>query len=230
VYRRLFAEQPSTGGYLFQGGEPINCLIIESDVSGWVNDLNIRLGKAQSLADECKWLYGWLDPNRGAFNLGKLEWVKSEPGKPPLAGRVKELLESCDWGIIHYAGHSHYDPAKKKGYVFFPGAEESIDKIEIPSFSAWLRKATFVYLSSCDSGSGPFMFELANQRVPNLVGFRWPIDDELAFEYSQAFYKSLFDKKSLERAFLKARQTMHDAYPDDRSWATPLLIMQLSDS
>ncbi|MES1260504.1 MAG: CHAT domain-containing protein [Acidobacteriota bacterium] len=230
VYRRLFAEQPNTGGCLFQGGEPINCLIIEADVSGWVDDLHVRLREATSLQEECKWLFGWFDSHREVLNHGRLEWVKAEAGKPPLAERVQELLESRDWGIIHYAGHSYYDPAKKAGYVFFPDAKKAIEKIDITKFSGWLRKSTFVYLSSCDSGSGPFMFELANRRVPNLVGFRWPIDDQLAFEYSRAFYTSLLDKKSLERSFLKARQTLHASYPGDRIWATPLLIMQLIDS
>ena len=94
----------------------------------------------------------------------------------------------------------------------------------------WLRRATFTYFSSCDAGAGPFIFSLASQRVSNILGFRWEIKDLLGSAFAQEFYKHLFQTRSLEKAFLKARQQMYEQYPKDRIWAAPILIKQLSDS
>ncbi|MGA8030073.1 MAG: CHAT domain-containing protein [Bryobacteraceae bacterium] len=231
VYRRLLSEPPSAAGTLFEGGERIECLIIEAPVKGWVQNPDIYLDNLTHISDECATLHGWLKQNQEKFNLGEPVYVRPEPGKGNMAKRVQELLESREWGIVHYAGHSHFDAKKNLGYVFFPGeTPEAVDSVEITKFSGWLRKAKFVYLSSCKSGAGHFMFELASRRVSNLMGFRWPIDDEMASTYARIFYENLFEKRSFEKAFLKGKQAMHEDYPDDRIWASPLLIMQLSES
>jgi len=156
--------------------------------------------------------------------------LRATPGIP-LWKQVKEQLESRDWTIVHYAGHSYCESDGKTGYVFFPGASEgSIEAVELKRFSDALRRATFTYFSSCDSGAGPFVFELAGRRVSSILGFRWEIGDDLASEFAKEFYQTLFEKHSLEQAFLKARQQMHDAHPDDRIWAAPILIKQIEEN
>ena len=229
VYRRLLVDEPASGAFLFEGGQPINCLIIDATTSGWFDDLSLVLPKLKSASGECDWVENWLKSMQGSFNIGEVRLLRAKPGEPPLAQRVKEALESHDWGIVHYAGHSY--AKNDAGYVFFPGATEAtVDRVDLKRFSDWLRRVTFTYFSSCDSGAGPFVFGLANRRVSNILAFRWEIDDALAFEYSKEFYQHLFKGRSLERAFLKARQQMHELHPDDRIWAAPILIKQLGDS
>ena len=231
VYRRLLVNEPSTGGYLFEGGQRIHCLIIDATTSGLVQDLDLYLKKVHNVSNECDWVKNWLAKNESQFNIGDVRLLRARQGDPPLARQVKEALENHDWGIVHFGGHSYYDDKSDSGYVFFPGSEEgSVEKVDLKRFSDWLRRVTFTYFSSCDSGAGPFVFGLASRRVSNILGFRWEIDDPLAFEYAKEFYQTLFESRSLEQAFLKARQEMHELHPDDRIWAAPILIKQLIDA
>jgi hypothetical protein len=229
VYRRLQLNGATTGGFLFQGGQQTSCLIIDAATSGYFDDLKLYLGKLKSVSTECDWVQSLLNENRKKFNIGDVRLLRAKPGEAPLAQQVKEALESRDWGIVHFAGHSY--EKNGSGCIFFPGAVEgSVDRVDLNRFSDWLRRATFTYFSSCDSGAGPFVFGLASRQASNILAFRWEIDDALAFEYAQEFYQRLFDGRSLERAFLKARQQMHGMHPDDRIWAAPILIKQLGDS
>jgi hypothetical protein len=228
IYRRLLVDGATTGGYFFEGGQPISCLIIDAAASGYFADLKKYFDELKNVSSECDWVQEFLKDQR-TFNIGEVRLLRAAPGAPPLAQQVKEALESRDWGIVHFAGHSHAN--ESGGWIFFPGAEKgSIERVEMDRFSDWLRRATFTYFSSCDSGAGPFVFGLANRRVSNILAFRWEIDDARAFEYAQEFYRNLFSGRSLERAFLKARQQMHELHPDDRIWAAPILIKQLGDS
>jgi hypothetical protein len=229
VYRRLLVDGATNGGFFFEGGQPISCLIIDATTSGYVDDLKLFLGKLKSVSSECDWVQGWLNENQNKSNIGDVRLLRAKPGEAPLAQQVKEALESRDWGIVHFAGHSYANNSAE--YIFFPGAMEgSVDRVDLNRFSDWLRRATFTYFSSCDSGAGPFVFALANRRVSNILAFRWEIDDALAFEYAKEFYQNLFNGRSLELAFFKARKKMHELHPDDRIWAAPILIKQLSDS
>jgi hypothetical protein len=230
VYRRLRSQQPSASGTLFEGGQRIETLIIEAPASGLAQNPDVLLPELTAISAECRNLQDSLKKNQANFNVADPVYVGPIPGQP-MAKRVQELLESREWGIVHYAGHSHFDASKKTGYVFFPGESKgAIEAVDITKFSGWLRKAKFVYLSSCRSGAGQFMFELASRRVSNLVGFRWPINDDLASQFASLFYENLFSTRSFEQAYLKGRKKMHSDHPDDRIWAAPLLIMQLNES
>jgi CHAT domain-containing protein len=155
--------------------------------------------------------------------------LRPKEGAPSFLDRLQDTLKST-WDIVHFAGHSYYDLNSKAGYVFVPGqTENAVEKLDIAHFSAWIRSSNLFYFSSCDSGAGPFMFELAQRQVPNMVGFRWEIEDDLAFEYTKAFYTNLFAARSLERAFLKSRRAMYDSFPQSVIWAAPLLIKQSPD-
>ena len=233
IYRRLWTNAPTTGGFLFEGGQKIHCLIIDATTSGLFQekDQQTYLNEIPNVSKECDWIETYLNQKRNELNIGDVRLLRARPGEPPLAQQVKEALESHDWGIVHYGGHSHHDAKNDVGYVFFPGSGAgSVEKVDLQRFGDWLRRVTFTYFSSCDSSAGPFVFELANRRVSNILGFRWKIDDPLAFEYAKEFYQTLFESRSLEKAFLKARQQMHDLHPADRIWAAPILIKQLSDS
>ena len=217
VYRRVLVNEPSTGGYLFTGGQRINCLIIDATTPGLVGDPAdpvALLRPIPNVSKECEWVEELLVQNKSGFNIGDVRLLRNQPQKPPLAQQVKEALESRDWGIVHYGGHSHYDNRNNTGYVFFPGSP--IESVEMKRFSDWLRRVAFTYFSSCDSGAGPFVFELAKRRVSNILGFRWEIDDKYAFEYAKEFYQSLFGNRSLEQAFLSARKRMYKDHADDR--------------
>jgi hypothetical protein len=222
---------PAGSGKEFFGGQEINCLIIDASVSGGVTEPKVWLDELSSASLECRDLADLLDElkSTGRSNIGEIAFlrVKDTPGS--FSARVKELLESRTWELVHYAGHSYYDEVSGRGYVFFPDSDNgSIEKIDSKRFSDWLRRANLVYFSSCDSGAGAFVFELADRRVPNIIGFRWSINDKYAREYASEFYERLFERRSIEAAFLAARRRMHEEHEEDPIWAAPLLIEQVA--
>ncbi|NIO06181.1 MAG: hypothetical protein GTN74_16725 [Proteobacteria bacterium] len=86
-------------------------------------------------------------------------------------------------------------------------------------------------MSSCRSSEEDFVFALASQNIPAIVGFRWDIEDKLAEEYTRFFYDHLVGgNKSLEYAFLESRKRMHEAHKKNKIWAAPMLVMQLKAS
>jgi hypothetical protein len=222
---------PAGSGKDLFSGQEMNCLIIDASVSGWVTELKVWLDELSSVSLECRDLADFLNElkSSGKLNIGKVELLRVDDTPGSFATRVKQMLESRSWDLVHYAGHSYYDEASERGYVFFPDPDNgSIEKIDSRRFSDWLRRANLVYFSSCDSGAGAFVFELADRRVSNIIGFRWSINDKYAREYAGEFYERLFERRSIETAFLAARRCMYEAHEDDPIWAAPLLIEQVA--
>jgi hypothetical protein len=231
VYRHLDTDVPITRSGLFSGQET-DCLIIDAAASGsvTVNGAQVRLRPIPSVHTECDSLKAWLEGASAECRIGKVELLRAEAGKPSLREQVKNALESRAWTIVHFAGHAYYDSAHEPGWVFFPGVNTGeVDKEELPRLSGWLRRCTFTYMSCCDAAAGAFVFKLAEQKVVNILGFRWEIEDSLASDFAAEFYPALFKSRSTERAFLKARKAMYDHHRDDRIWAAPILIDQLGE-
>ncbi|MFA4902728.1 MAG: CHAT domain-containing protein [Desulfobaccales bacterium] len=237
IYRRLDLTEYEYDSYpLFDLKDkdkeaPINCLIIEADTSGWVEELRKNLPELSHILGEqgeSRLLEAYFQQKRGQGRIGKILRLAKDllPKNTNFTDWVFEVLEQDGpWQLVHYAGHSLYGD-DRTGYVFFPG-ENTPEPVKIGVFSTHLRNSQvrFMYLSSCQSSEDDFVFQLANNRVPAILGFRWSIDDEKAKEYALKFYEYLFEYRSLDQAFLKARQYAHK-YKDNRIWAAPLLVLQ----
>jgi CHAT domain len=240
IYRRLFRGDGGERYPLFHGRAriPINCLIIESDVSGIVPQIkdsdgrSLTLGNLQNVIKEAEWLEQYLKKMKPSLELGEIKRINREEADK-LGVPLKELLRSTlqgqvEWHLVHYAGHCRYDAGQKTGFLFFPG-DPFIDPLHLADFSAWLRKTRFVYLSGCESSEEDFVFELARNSIPAVFGFRWKILDKLAVEFTKSFYTNLFERmRSLEYAFLLARKEMRSKFANERIWAAPILILQIN--
>ena len=233
IYRTV-RKYPGLRAPLFQESrtrqEPINCLIIEADTHGKVeiNHNSVNLEELKNLKGECNFLEGHLRENRKGFQIGKVERIdKDKVGNRSFTDTVADTLKNGTWHLVHYAGHSYYDPNQKEGFVFFP--EKFAEQTKASTLGKWLRDAEnrFIYLSSCHSSEEDFVFALASHGVPAIIGFRWDIDDDKAEEYTTFFYRRLFEKKSLEYAFLESRKYMNEKYEGNPIWAAPMLVMQL---
>jgi hypothetical protein len=97
----------------------------------------------------------------------------------------------------------------------------------------YLSGTQFLYLSSCRSADAYFVLNLVDQRVPAVLGFRWPVQDEGAHAYAKSFYDTLFNdalsRKFIEYAFLKAKRKQLDLNQQDPTWASPVLVMQVTE-
>jgi len=246
IYRRL--KKPGQRYPLFADEEtrrgPINCLIIESDVSGHVqieSEVNgktfpetLSLEKLKNIKTECDCLLEYLWDHKKQFNIDRIEIIdKTEVStNTEFMDCVTETLKNGPWHLVHYAGHSYYESISQSGYVFFPGRKGRGAPMEIGSFAKLLRDYShvrFIYLSSCESSEADFVFALADSQVPAIVGFRWDILDPKAAEHAGVFYRHLFEKRSLEYAFLETRKEMHSRGDKNRIWAAPMLIMQVGE-
>jgi CheY-like chemotaxis protein len=228
---------------------PLNILIIESPVEGEVEIkekktgsivTRLKLERLENVRAECGFLknYPYSPEYPGGVRIGKIEVIPKPEDHRPVIDQVRETLEHANrvWHIVHYAGHSYFDPSTNEGYVFFPGGKDetgrpTIKEVDLELLSVWLRmaEARLVFLSSCHSSEKGFVFALARKQIPATVGFRWDIEDHMAAEYTRVFYRELFggEARSLEDAFLKARQNIYGEHREDLIWATPVLVVQL---
>jgi len=242
IYRSL-PECPAWGYPLFHEededmrGCPINVLIIESPTEGptQLGKSTIQLDKLDNVVRECRFLEKYLRAfqTKGSVSIGEVKLISCKSKKEPM----KELLwkaienENQRWHVVHYAGHSYFNHLTQEGYVFFPGPHETIEIIKVGQLSSWLRKVDtrFIYLSSCHSSDVDFVFAMASQYIPAILGFRWDIDDDMAYQFTKALYRKLLGgkKQSLEYAFLKARKKIYDKDKLNPIWAAPVLVIQL---
>ena len=64
-------------------------------------------------------------------------------------------------------------------------------------------------------------------KVPGIVGFRWPVTDSGAMALSREFYRTLAKDGELDSALMRARIALRQQLPDDPSWLSPILTVQL---
>jgi CheY-like chemotaxis protein len=231
VYRRLSVS----GEYhlAYQPGNkraPVNCLIIESGFKGKAPEIDPKIDfpKLNNIQWEANWLYNFLKDNRDEFNIGAVEWVRDTPERGSLIDSLQEALSRKPWELVHYAGHSYYAAGSGKGYLLFP-PDGAPSVVRLQEFGKWLRdcETQLVFLSSCHSSEEEFVFELAANEIPSVIGFRWDIEDDKAYVCARQFYTHLFKEgRTLEYAFLETRRDMYREYPENRIWASPILIMQ----
>jgi hypothetical protein len=246
VYR---GQRPHTDGRgleprgLFQDeqtrDQPINFLIIEADVPNKVivsaKDLDLKLNALPNLKKEVTAVGTLLSDlkKEGRPMVGKVRMIKKEtvPAGSSFQKHVEDVLQEGAWHIVHYAGHTYYDFQHQVGYLFFPGSDGGLEPVRIDLFAHFLSKADtrFVFLSSCEGAQQDFIYHLAKERIPAIMGFLWNVGDAKAGEYAESFYRHLLGGKerSLEYACLEAKKEMHAKYEENPIWASPVLVMQV---
>jgi hypothetical protein len=240
VYRVLYGEDVRNikVGPLFthKSARPIRCLLIDANVDSDEPietdepdprnpEAHLFLGHLPLVSEECNELNKVLKEEMQSLNIAEPVLLRREPGEQGYWQRVQDQLKH-DWDLVHYAGHSYYHEEKNRACVFFQEDDHHVKPLTITHFANQLRSARLVFLSSCQSASEGFVFELAESGVPAIIGFRWPIEDSLAVGFAQCFYEHLFKSMSVEEAFFMARCQMHDKQKKRKVWASPVLIEQ----
>lgn len=209
----------------------INCLIINSDVHEYVEELGKTFSELLNIQKESAFLESFLTEDRQALKIGTVRRIDGPHNGVPFSETIRQVLNEEKFHLVHYAGHSYYDAENSKGYLVLPGNDYP-EVLDIEEFSAWLRKSQtqFVFLSSCHSSEEDFVYELASKEIPAILGFRWDLDDEMAYKYAKSFYQKLFKGKNrLEYALLEARKEMYADHRQNRIWAAPMLVLQTSN-
>jgi hypothetical protein len=239
--RSLFQDEETRNG-------PINILIIVADVGGnaVIQDEDLRLDRMRfdplpKLKEEVAAMERLLSKLKATAPriIGQVRVIRKQdvPAGGSFEGLVNDVLNKGPWHVVHYAGHTYLhtytDPQTKKqthaGYLIFPG-KRTAEPVKIDVFASFLRNADtrLVFLCSCDSAQQDFIFHLAKQQVPAIIGFLWKVrDDRAVVDYVKSFYRHLFKKRSLEYACLEAKKDMNNKYPDDPIWASSVLVIQV---
>ena len=149
-----------------------------------------------------------------------VEWLRN-----PTWDDVKKTTEKKSWDIVHFAGHSHFDASKEVGYLFFADGKRA-SVVRIDDFYVSLKRPQFVYLSSCNSALDACAFDLIKQSKGSVLSFFYPVQDGKAAKFAQTFYEQFVKKRlSMEYAFKETRFLMKKHDPDDKIWASPILII-----
>jgi hypothetical protein len=233
VYRRyeahgegfpLFKDRASRRG-------PINCLIIEADpAEGELGaPWNTLLEKLPGVKAEVKVVHDILAAEQKAHNtIGTLKVFRAAQCRGKAAEKLEALMQETRWHLVHFAGHA-IRSSDGQGAIVLSSHGDGV--LGATRLGGLLSNTQFLYLSSCKSADAHFVMHLVEQKVPGVLGFRWPVADQQAHEYARHFYHSLFNdvvsRQFLEYAFLKAKRKLYDRNAKDPTWAAPVLIMQV---
>jgi hypothetical protein len=234
--RRLHVEQlrgyPLLWGAAAGERQLLRCLVIEANVKGRFGDTILRpLSHLSSECDEIrKFDHRTGNRRHEATRLVEITSVStSDFGAAAFRAEVDaQLRRNGPWDVIHYAGHSIYEGEglEGQGYLFYPAERDGeVEAIPLDAFINSLSHVGLVYLSSCQSSSESIVFGLADQSVPAIIGFRWPIRDDLALAFARGFYEAIVvGGMHLGPAFVAARRELNKEKTPH--WFAPVLIVQ----
>lgn len=139
---------------------------------------------------------------------------------------------AAEANVVHLACHSEINHADflRSGFLL---SDRRMTVLEIMS-SLELRRASLVYLSSCDSarpavGQTEELMALARAFLyagsPTIIASLWPLDDETGCTFAEHFYNAwLSEGVSMIRAFQTAMLRTRDSAPDPIYWAPFTMI------
>lgn len=139
---------------------------------------------------------------------------------------------AAEASVVHLACHSEIDHADflRSGFLL---SDRRMTVLEIMS-SVELRRASLVYLSSCDSarpavGHTEELMALARSFLyagsPTIIASLWPLDDETGCTFAEHFYNAwLSERVSMIRAFQAAMLRTRESTPDPMYWAPFTMI------
>jgi len=143
-------------------------------------------------------------------------------------------LETGEYQILHYCGHSEYKP-DDPGQSYLLLSEESklmADELARLSVEGILQ---LVFLNSCSSGRSSTLNEgvlgiadsFVKIGVPFVIGMMWKITDDGGLLLAKEFYKTFIKTKDPVRALSKARSIVGSIFDwQDPTWAAPIIYTQ----
>lgn len=232
---------------------PVDFLLIDANCEGSVPSLDLSVTRVSGVVDEIRTVLQTLKC-QPATRVGRIGHIRVENGqvcttvwpddRNPVDGEheglpfedvLRSLLTKGEpWDVVHFAGHSHSVTrgGEDYGYVLLPRTPSDARPVPrpvalgVPRLADWLKRSRFVYLSSCNSSTRDFVFNLCAHQVPAMSGFRWKVQDELAWEHSAHFYKLLLEHRSIEDASQETWLAMFGDHGMDPVWASSQFVIQ----
>jgi hypothetical protein len=147
--------------------------------------------------------------------------------------RVLDILESTEVDLLHYAGHAFFDRASRTDGGLLLHGEKVLTGRQVMTLG---RLPALVFLNACEAArvrgepaavtlaaraaveeQGSLAEALLRSGVGNFLGTYWPVGDEAAMRFAEAFYARLAEGQSLNTAVRAGRRELHErGLPD---WA-----------
>lgn len=145
---------------------------------------------------------------------------------------IELKLREEKFHLLHFCGDAKYFPAdENRSGLRIPSTEDATEIISYGRFAQAVKAAGLwmIYLSCCHGAvtDRPEIGQtylncieaLVKADIPNIVGFRWAIEDRRAMRFASEFYKQLFREnsvKDINLAMLETRKNLWNApmYPD----------------
>jgi hypothetical protein len=145
---------------------------------------------------------------------------------------LKRKLAAGHFDVVHFAGHSLTTKDALTLLVLpgqYPGEAEGMAVQIFAQFVA-ATGVRLVYFSSCQGSSANTVASLGQRNVPNVLGFRWDVEDERAADFAKLFYAELFGppRATICNAFRAACRGVYlpECVESSRIWASPILATQ----
>ncbi len=147
---------------------------------------------------------------------------------PASRHRILAALESGDFDLLHVVSHGQFggpNAPDASALLMDDGpfwAAELSERMAAPLRSA----APLIFFNACHSGQTGFSLtrlgswgaRLVQLGCGGFIGSLWPVSDQAACKFAQAFYEALLAEKTLGNAMLAARRQVQEEFPNDPTW------------
>ena len=189
-------------------------IIADPDLKGYVNQLQGALEEGELVADI----------------LNQTDFITNKISRGS-ASDIIQALFSDDYKIIHLAGHGMFNEDPNKGSGMVIGDNVFLSTREICQMSS-VPEMVFVnccFLGKTDGATEELYrnrFKLAanigTQLIENgvkvVIAAGWAVDDAAALEFTNVFYKCMFDGDEFGQAVLQARKVIYEKYKYTNTW------------
>jgi hypothetical protein len=148
-----------------------------------------------------------------------------------LPARRRELLETFEKGgfdVLHLVSHGTFGGilAADGSAVHMEDGDLCVTELSPRIIGAMRGSAPLIFFNTCHSGRigfsltrlGSWGARLVELGCGGFVGTLWPVTDEAAFAFAQAFYELMAQGLPIGEVMLRARQRVHLRFPDDPTW------------
>jgi hypothetical protein len=148
-----------------------------------------------------------------------------------LPARRRELLETFEKGgfdVLHVISHGTFGGTLAADGSAVRMEDGDLRAAELsPRIVGALRGAApLIFFNTCHSGRigfsltrlGSWGARLVELGCGGFVGTLWPVTDEAAFVFAQAFYELMAQGLPIGEVMLRARERVHLRFPDDPTW------------